>query len=52
MQDIQEGSECVARNLANLCLIHERLVEELRGILLLAILSVCDVLAILLLFLL
>lgn len=50
MQDVEEGGKCVARDLANLRLVHERFVEELSGIVLLSILSICGVLAVLLLF--
>lgn len=42
MQDVQEGGESVASNLANLGLVHERLVEQIRGILLLAVTILCS----------
>lgn len=34
MQDIEEGSKSVAGNITNLCLVHERLVEQIGSILL------------------
>lgn len=37
MQDVQEGSKSIARHISNLRLVHEGLVEEVRGILLLCL---------------
>lgn len=52
MQNLQEAGKCVARDLANLGLVHQGLVEELRRILLLGIFAVRDLLALLILLLL
>jgi hypothetical protein len=56
VENIQERGECVASNLANFSLVHERLVEQVRSVLLLpsaiSVFRARDVFAILCLFLL
>lgn len=52
MQDVFERNEGVARNLANLCLLDERVVEQAGGIVLLFLVALRNVLAVLLLLLL